>query len=280
MSIITPSLRTALVALALTAGSAAAQVFDVNLVQNPSAENGAAAPTPGGLVAIPGWLAAGTPTVLSYGAHAGFPTPASPGAPARGSQFFVGGPNAATSSLAQFLDVSAGAAVIDGDDVPYTVSAYLGGNGSDDDNTKLSLVFSDGVGTSLGTVTLSGPFAGQRGGVSGMLLRSRSGLVPAGTRSISVTLTLARIGAGYNDANADAVSLVLATPPACGSTDFDGDGDEGTDADIEAFFAVIGGGTCPTGTCDGIDFDGDGDEGTDADIEAFFRVIGGGACEG
>jgi len=70
-------------------------------------------------------------------------------------------------------------------------------------------------------------------------------------------------------------------PPddTCGSTDFDGDGDEGTDADIEAFFAVIGGGTCPTGTCASIDFDGDGDEGTDADIEAFFRLLGGGPCQ-
>jgi len=64
----------------------------------------------------------------------------------------------------------------------------------------------------------------------------------------------------------------------CGSTDFDGDGDSGTDADIEAFFAVIGGQACPTGTCGSTDFDGDGDEGTDADIEAFFIVLGGGAC--
>jgi len=46
----------------------------------------------------------------------------------------------------------------------------------------------------------------------------------------------------------------------------------------EAFFAVIGGGNCPTGTCGSIDFDGDGDEGTDSDIEAFFRVVGGGPC--
>ena len=67
-------------------------------------------------------------------------------------------------------------------------------------------------------------------------------------------------------------------PSGCDSVDFDGDGDEGTDADIEAFFAVIGGGVCPTGTCNDIDFDNDGDEGTDADIEAFFRVIGGGPC--
>jgi len=62
------------------------------------------------------------------------------------------------------------------------------------------------------------------------------------------------------------------------TTDFDGDGDEGTDADIEAFFIAIAGGPCPAGTCGSIDFDGDGDAGTDADIETFFRVIAGGPC--
>jgi hypothetical protein len=63
------------------------------------------------------------------------------------------------------------------------------------------------------------------------------------------------------------------------SPDFDGDGDEGTDADVEAFFTRIAGGPCPTGdACNSTDFDGDGDEGTDADVEAFFRVLAGGAC--
>ena len=70
----------------------------------------------------------------------------------------------------------------------------------------------------------------------------------------------------------------LTTACGCGSVDFDGDGDEGTDADIEAFFSAIGGGPCPTGTCGSIDFDGDGDEGTDQDIESFFRRLGGGPC--
>jgi hypothetical protein len=64
----------------------------------------------------------------------------------------------------------------------------------------------------------------------------------------------------------------------CGSADFDCDGDIGTDADIEAFFACIAG-NCPASPCTSTaDFDGDGDIGTDADIEAFFRVLGGGNC--
>ncbi len=64
----------------------------------------------------------------------------------------------------------------------------------------------------------------------------------------------------------------------CSSGDFDNDGDTGTDADIEAFFACLAGNCCPTCWALGADFDADGDAGTDADIEAFFRVLAGGNC--
>jgi len=62
----------------------------------------------------------------------------------------------------------------------------------------------------------------------------------------------------------------------CGSSDYNGDGDFGTDQDIEAFFACLGGNCCEL--CQGSDFNFDGDFGTDQDIEAFFRVLGGGSC--
>jgi hypothetical protein len=78
-------------------------------------------------------------------------------------------------------------------------------------------------------------------------------------------------GRGFYEFN----TVYVGAPP-CGSADFDGDGDSGTDADIEAFFACLGGNCC--GTCGSADFDNDGDSGTDADIEAFFRVLGGGDC--
>jgi hypothetical protein len=64
-------------------------------------------------------------------------------------------------------------------------------------------------------------------------------------------------------------------PVTC-TADFDGDGDAGTDADIEAFFACLAGNCCAT--CGSPDFNADGDTGTDADIESFFRVLAGGAC--
>jgi hypothetical protein len=65
---------------------------------------------------------------------------------------------------------------------------------------------------------------------------------------------------------------------ACGNSDFNGDGDFGTDQDIEAFFACLGGVCCATCWPGGSDFNGDGDFGTDQDIESFFRVLAGGEC--
>ncbi len=76
-------------------------------------------------------------------------------------------------------------------------------------------------------------------------------------------------------------ALIIATPvtgTACGTADFDGDGDSGTDADIEAFFACLAGNCCGACWHVGADFNADGDAGTDADIEAFFRVLAGGDC--
>jgi hypothetical protein len=62
----------------------------------------------------------------------------------------------------------------------------------------------------------------------------------------------------------------------CWSADFDGDGDTGTDADIEAFFACIAGNCCAA--CGSTDFNSDGDASTDLDIESFFRLLAGGNC--
>ncbi len=95
------------------------------------------------------------------------------------------------------------------------------------------------------------------------------------------TLTVSD-NAGADTGTITAFQLFNVTPlscgPVCGTADFDGDGDTGTDADIEAFFACLGGNCCATCFPGGADFDGDGDTGTDADIESFFRVLAGGNC--
>ena len=93
-----------------------------------------------------------------------------------------------------------------------------------------------------------------------------------GAPAIGSDGTLVIAGVGTN-------IFALRTPRShCGSADFNCDGDSGTDADIEAFFACIAG-NCPPLPCTSTgDFNMDGDVGTDADIEAFFRVLAGGTC--
>jgi PA14 domain/Bacterial Ig domain len=121
-------------------------------------------------------------------------------------------------------------------------------------------------------------------GVHGMTEVS-SGLVGlrAGRHLVRVEFFEAAGGAGCIASLSSATITKAAIPasmwsfqPALCTADFDGDGDVGTDADINAFFACIAGNCCTL--CGNADFNGDGDVGTDADIEAFFRVLGGGAC--
>jgi hypothetical protein len=74
-----------------------------------------------------------------------------------------------------------------------------------------------------------------------------------------------------------ATAAHLCSPPVCCLSDYNGDGDIGTDLDIEAFFSCLAGNCCPK--CPPTaDFNCDGDIGTDTDIESFFRVLAGGAC--
>jgi hypothetical protein len=72
------------------------------------------------------------------------------------------------------------------------------------------------------------------------------------------------------------IEVVAGGDHPCWTIDFNGDGDYGTDQDVEAFFACISGECCPT--CGLADFNGDGDVCTDQDIEAFFRGLAGGPC--
>ncbi|HYE62325.1 MAG TPA: hypothetical protein VD997_10035 [Phycisphaerales bacterium] len=143
-------------------------------------------------------------------------------------------------------------------------------------------VFNDGSGPRLfiGVASASPPLRYWNGSTWASLGAfspgsSISGLAPIidedGNPSLMITGTFTAAG-GIPATN-------LAQYTACRATctaDFNGDGDTGTDQDIEAFFACIGGTCCPT--CGSPDFNHDGDTGTDQDIESFFRVLGGGTC--
>jgi subtilisin-like proprotein convertase family protein len=108
-------------------------------------------------------------------------------------------------------------------------------------------------------------------------LSSFNGQSFSGTWTLTITDNLNQLVGTINAASLYN-PVPFSCPVLCGSADFNCDGDVGTDADIESFFACLSG-SCPAAPCtSNADFNSDGDIGTDADIEAFFRVLGGGAC--
>jgi hypothetical protein len=135
------------------------------------------------------------------------------------------------------------------------------------------------------TVTTTGaPPAGYQWMRNNVALSNNARIQGATTSALTINPALT------TDAGAYSVNIVMPscgdiqsqpatlTVSACGTSDFNGDGDFGTDADIEAFFACLSGSCCGACFWGGADFNGDGDFGTDADIEAFFRVLSGGSC--
>jgi len=116
-------------------------------------------------------------------------------------------------------------------------------------------VFNGLTGTSLLNVTMDGP------------LNAGARLMPW-----HIDIHLSRAG---SDAIAQAMWSEIAGALVHCNQDYNGDGDHGTEQDIEAFFRCLTG-TCCAGCTS--DFNGDDDYGTDQDIEAFFRVLTGAPC--
>jgi hypothetical protein len=146
----------------------------------------------------------------------------------------------------------------------------------------------NGMGYARAHFTLTGPgvlvdLITTDGQDSVIMLDGRTGRLNPGayTLTIECSAHIVDFAPGPVNAHGDGPMAALrVTPvvPTCGSPDFNCDGDVGTDADIESFFACLAG-ACPASPCASTaDFNGDGDVGTDADIEAFFRVLAGGTC--
>ena len=195
-----------------------AQVFGPNLIVNGNAETGPGSPDGTTLPVpnAPSWTLTGNFTVVQYNAPGGFPLSTDPGPPARGSNYFAGGNNA-SSSATQTINVAAGAAAIDAGMATYSLSGWLGGFSSQDDNATLTVTFRNAGATAIGSATIGPVTAADRGSATGMLLRNAAGAVPVGTRTIDVVLQLTRVSGTYNDGYADELSLVLAGPAVASS---------------------------------------------------------------
>ena len=131
---------------ALASSDAGAQsIFGRNLIANPGAEAGdVSEPQYSHSVPfIPDWIRAGKTDVIPYGRFMDL----SHLAPANHlNNYFVGGWSNSASSLSQQIDISAGAAAIDGGGVTFDASAYLGDDLNKPDTAAMTVTFQDGAG--------------------------------------------------------------------------------------------------------------------------------------
>jgi hypothetical protein len=241
----------------LAAGPATASVPSGNLLADPGAEDGAAAPDAQHSVVPPGWFAppAGTalPTAVTYGAPGGFPSLAQAAALDGGRAFFAGGPpnpdpklDNKFSQLEQTVDIPAAAFPdVDAGNVVLTMTACLGGYASQDDTAEILADVFNQQGQAApphSVIVVIGPNAAARGNATGLVPVNGSVSLTGGIRRIQATLLFVRSsGAGtYNDAYADNIGVYLtevgtptptahcsAPPAGAGSTPGPGGGAQG-----------------------------------------------------
>lgn len=200
----------------IASAPAHASIFFQNLFENPGAEDGAASPDGQTVVPVPGWMTSGNFTVVGYGTPGDFPTATDPGPSDRGDNFFAGGPDNASSTALQVIDVPGDdIGQIDAGWVGFEMYGYLGGFADEEDNAVLSVVYKDAQGAILSSTTIGPATAADRGNQTGLLSQFPVwGVVPPGTRRIELILTMTRVDGPYNNAFADNlfIWLIVADP--------------------------------------------------------------------
>lgn len=199
----------------LTAAVALAAPYSSNLVVNGDAETAGIAGWIGGPLVAQGYLTDG-------GEH--YPTTASPGPSQRGAYFFFAGPTN-DSVVRQRIDARDNAAEVDALGVRCEVEAWLGGWGPQDDTARLDVLFlaspdasipdswsPDGGATPselTGFLSLGPVSAAERMNVTGLLFKRLGTVVPPGTRTIEVRVTMDYQAGGDNDGYWDEARVTL-----------------------------------------------------------------------
>ncbi|WP_310425305.1 PEP-CTERM sorting domain-containing protein [Chamaesiphon sp. VAR_48_metabat_135_sub] len=172
---------------------------------------------------IAGWTTNSDFRVVGYGTTSTvpgtiFPQTTDPGPVNRGNNFFYGGPEWRNTAVSQQIDVSTLSSIIDAGHAQSDLSAFFGGSPGQLDIAYLRVIFNSEVigGTAQ---TLGGYELGDSSvTMPGLFEKNNVGLVPIGTRSISVNL-FSRGFPGYSGFASgyfDNISLVLTdtTAPA------------------------------------------------------------------
>src|SRR3954452_19110952 len=201
------ALSAAAVAVA-PAAAVMATPLGVNLVQNPSAEDGLGIPDGSRGVDIPGWetISGSNFTVVPYGAPGGFPA-TTDAPPKAGQEFFAAGKehSGECDNAIQPIMITGRNAVIDSHHVQVTLSAWVATFGNQVDNAIVRLKFGDQSNNSLGSIKLPTQTATN----DTFHHLTKKVLLPRHTREMTVVLESTN-HIGYCDAYFDKVSVKLA----------------------------------------------------------------------
>ena len=149
-------------------------------------------------------------TVVTYGSPE-FIGKTDPGPKGRGHNFFAGGELGPSPAGATQVDsLKPYAALIAKGKAKFTLSGWFGGFSDQRDYATLTVVWENAKGVAVGKPKAIGDVTpGQRKDVTGLLLRSAKGTVPAGATQALLRLKLVRLDGGYDDGYADNLSLVI-----------------------------------------------------------------------
>ncbi len=169
---------------------------------------------PGGdgtlIVPIPGWTVLGNLTVTKWDNRGGFPVATSPGPNHRGTNFFSGGATGETNTATIIVDLTETPARIDAGLVAAVLSGWLGGYSSQSDYAKVTATFLSAAGGRLESFQIGPVTAQERNGLTGLLRRTASRVVPLNARQVEVVLEMRRDNqCCFNDGYADNLSLTL-----------------------------------------------------------------------
>ncbi len=132
-----------------------------------------------------------------------------------GQNYFAGGPANSASGATQVInldDDSALGALIDAGQQVATLSADLGGSGTDPAEMTVMAGFQSAAGAALGRFSIGPVSVTDRHNQTELLARSAAALIPKGTRTIDITMSASGGAANqYNAAFADNLSLTIAT---------------------------------------------------------------------
>ena len=130
-----------------------------------------------------------------------------PDAP-HGSQYFAGSASGLSAGW-QAVDVSANAADIDSGHLGFSLSAYLGGVGDQEDNPLLYVSFLDAAGAEIDHTELGPIYVDLRANMTVLGGFRTEGYVPGGTRAIQFSLSMDGPDGNSSGAYADNMNFAL-----------------------------------------------------------------------